>query len=124
MAEELFCRKGLGSAGPAACPGSQEGTLGCLLHVFGCIKHCTASQSKEVVLPLDLTLVWPHLEYHVQFWAPQQKRDVKVLESAQRRAAKPVEGLEGKSYEERLRTPGLPSLEKGREATPVLSAAS
>lgn len=45
-----------------------------------------ASQSKEVVLLAYLALLWPHLEYCVQFWTLQYKNGVKILECVQRRA--------------------------------------
>ena len=58
-----------------------------------------------------LCAVWPHFEHWVWVWVPQCK-DTELLESIQRWTMKMVKGLEGKMYENWLRSLGLLSPEQ------------
>ena len=68
-------------------------------------------KSREVLLQLYRVLVRPHLEYCVQFWSPYLRKDVVALGTVQRRFTRLILGMKGLTYEERLNSLGLYSLE-------------
>ena len=47
---------------------------------LGCIRKSAASRSSVMILLLFLALVRPHMEYWVQFWVPQYKGDMVILD--------------------------------------------
>ena len=68
-------------------------------------------RSKEVLLQLYRALVRPHLEYCVQFWSPNLRKDILAIEGVQRRFTRLISGMAGLTYDERMGRLGLYSLE-------------
>ncbi len=66
--------------------------------------------TKEVFLPLYLSLVRPILVYTVQAVSPYLQKDIDLTESLQKLATRLVRGLWHFSYERRFEILGLPSL--------------
>lgn len=72
---------------------------------------CRDITSRDMITPLYLALVRPHLESCAQLWFPQFKRDMDKVDRVQRRAVKLHNVLENTPCEERLKDLGIFPLE-------------
>lgn len=63
----------------------------------GLVKGRVTSRPREAILFIDSALVRPQLDYCIQLWGPQHRKDVKLLKQVQRRATK-IRGLQQLSY--------------------------
>ena len=48
--------------------------------ILGCMKRSVPCRSREMILPLCSVLERAHLEYCIQIWSPQYRRDIDLLE--------------------------------------------
>jgi len=86
------------------------------------IKMSVTSCSREMILPLHSPLMRPHLDYCVQFWAPQFKKDRDRLKGVQQKATvMMIKGLEHHQCEEWLSNISLFSLGKRRLRCDVIN---
>ena len=78
------------------------------------IRGSVKSRKAKVLLPLYKAIVRPHLEYCVQAWAPDLKKDKALLERIQRLATRRIKECKGLEYPQRLQSLQLFSLERRR----------
>ena len=82
--------------------------------MLGRIRKTFTCLDSHTLPALYKALVRPRLEYAVQAWSPQLRKDILKLERVQRRATKIVPNLSHLSYEDRLQNLKLTTLEERR----------
>ena len=76
------------------------------------INRNVAYKSKELVKKLYISFVRPHLEYCIQACRSLLKKDIKLLESVQRRATRMIPGFKRFDYGTRLKLLNMFSIER------------
>ena len=82
--------------------------------ILGRINRTFTYKDKELVKFLYTSLVRPHLEYAVQSWSPFYQKDIHALEQVQRRATRLIPEFDSLTYDERINSLQLTTLEDRR----------
>ena len=82
--------------------------------VLGFITRNFRYKNKKVIILLYKSLVRPHLEYSVQFWSPNLRKDIDKIEKIQRRATKMISEIRNHSSNQRIQDLDLISLVQRR----------
>jgi len=88
--------------------------LNCPTGTSDSIRRGVASRVREVILPLYSALMGRQLEYCIQVWGLQHRKDVELLDWVQKRAMKMIRELEHLLCQDRMKELGLFNLEKRR----------
>ncbi|CAG2249633.1 unnamed protein product [Mytilus edulis] len=88
--------------------------------VLSLIHHSFDYMDQDMFLTIYKSIVRPLLEYATCVWSPYLKKDIRKLESVQRRATKLVKNICHLNYEDRLRSLGLPTLEYRRDRNDMI----
>ena len=78
------------------------------------LKRTFINWNVDTLKTLYTSFVRPHLEYASAAWSPYCKQDIKILENVQRRATKLVPSIRNLTYEQRLKSLNLTTLENRR----------
>ena len=82
--------------------------------MLGRIRHTFTFMNAIMFMKLYPSLVRTHMEYAVQAWSPQLKKDITLLEKVQQRATRLVPEIRELDYDSRLVSLGLTSLVERR----------
>jgi hypothetical protein len=88
--------------------------------VLGQIQRAFHYRDRITYMNLYKQYVRPHLEFAAPAWSPWNRGDVQCIEKVQERAVRAVSGLRGRTYSEKLKELGLPTLEERRKEADML----
>ena len=71
-------------------------------------------RDKKIFLQLYKQFIRCHLEFAIPAWAPWTVADMEMMEKVQKRAINMIAGLQGRTYEEKLRELGMSTLHERR----------
>ena len=88
--------------------------------MLGQINRCFQFKDKEIFLNLYKRYVRVHMEFSTPAWNPWMAKDIDLLEKIQERAVRQIQGLKGRTYEEKLSELNLTTLSERRKRADMI----